>query len=138
MIVKTLDQILGTEDDVHAETWNSRRLLLRRDGVGFSMHDTIMKAGTKTFMWYANHIEAVYCVEGEGEIEDHATGRKHAVRPGTLYCLDKHDKHTVSPRTDLRMICVFNPAVTGHEVHDERGVYPLITDDEPAPKAAAG
>ncbi|MGZ4575073.1 MAG: ectoine synthase, partial [Mycobacteriaceae bacterium] len=27
----------------------------------------------------------------------------------------------------MRMLCVFNPPVTGREVHDENGVYPLIT-----------
>jgi len=26
----------------------------------------------------------------------------------------------------MRMLCVFNPPVTGQEVHDENGVYPLI------------
>jgi len=24
------------------------------------------------------------------------------------------------------MLCVFNPPVTGREVHDENGVYPLV------------
>lgn len=136
MIVKSLEEINGTADDVQAATWYSRRFLLRRDGVGFSMHDTVMKAGTETFMWYANHIEAVYCVDGEGELEDHATGEKYAIKPGVLYCLNKHDKHIMRPRTDLRLICVFNPPLTGREVHDERGVYPLITDDEPTSSAA--
>jgi L-ectoine synthase len=26
----------------------------------------------------------------------------------------------------MRMLCVFNPPVTGREVHDENGVYPLV------------
>jgi L-ectoine synthase len=26
----------------------------------------------------------------------------------------------------MRTVCVFNPPVTGREVHDENGVYPLI------------
>jgi L-ectoine synthase len=40
----------------------SRRFLLRKDGMGFSMHETILRAGTETHMWYANHLEAVYCI----------------------------------------------------------------------------
>jgi L-ectoine synthase len=26
------------------------------------------------------------------------------------------------------MICVFNPPLTGREVHDEEGVYPLLDE----------
>jgi len=28
------------------------------------------------------------------------------------------------------MVCVFNPPVTGREVHDENGVYPLLTEED--------
>jgi len=27
--------------------------------------------------------------------------------------------------TELKLACVFNPPLTGQEVHDENGVYPL-------------
>lgn len=128
MKVKHLDEIINTEDDVKAETWNSRRLLLRKDGMGFSMHDTIIHAGTETWIWYKNHLEAVYCIEGEGEIETVADGKVYKITPGMLYALDEHDKHYLRAKKDMRMICVFNPPVTGKEVHDEDGVYPLIED----------
>ena len=128
MIVRYLEDIVDTENDVHAPTWNSRRLLLNRDGMGFSLHDTIIKAGTETFIWYAHHLEAVYCIAGEGEIETVADGKVYKIRPGMLYALNEHDKHYLraSPETDMRMVCVFNPPLTGQEVHDENGVYPLI------------
>jgi L-ectoine synthase len=29
----------------------------------------------------------------------------------------------------MRTVCVFNPPVTGREVHDENGVYPLIKEE---------
>jgi L-ectoine synthase len=32
-------------------------------------------------------------------------------------------------REEIRCVCVFNPPVTGREVHDENGVYPLVTED---------
>ncbi|MDQ0189750.1 ectoine synthase [Alicyclobacillus cycloheptanicus] len=127
MIVRQLQDIQGTDRDVHAETWSSRRLILRDDNVGFSLHDTIMKAGTDTMMWYKNHIEAVYCIEGEGEIEDLQTGEVHSIRPGTMYLLNNHDQHRVRPKTDLRLVCVFNPPCTGREVHGPDGAYPLST-----------
>jgi L-ectoine synthase len=28
----------------------------------------------------------------------------------------------------MRLICVFNPALVGDEVHDEDGSYPLLND----------
>ncbi|QSO55219.1 ectoine synthase [Alicyclobacillus curvatus] len=128
MIVRQLSDIVATDNDVHGETWVSRRLLLSNDKVGFSLHDTVMKAGTETTMWYKNHVEAVYCIEGQGELEDLVSGRKHQLSPGTLYVLNGHERHVVRPKTDVRMVCVFNPPVTGRETHDEEGAYPLIVD----------
>lgn len=128
MIVRRLEDIVGTDRDVHAENgnWNSRRLSLKDDGMGFSFHDTIIKAGTETFIWYANHLETVYCIDGVGEVETVADGKKHEIRAGTIYILDKHDKHYLRAKTDMRMICGFNPALTGRETHDENGVYPIV------------
>jgi L-ectoine synthase len=129
MIVRSLKELDGTERDVEAPTWRSRRFVLASEKVGFSMHDTVLYAGTETHMWYANHIEAVYCIEGQGELVNEDTGEKHRLEPGTLYLLDGHEHHIVHAHTDLRTVCVFNPPCTGREVHDENGVYPLITEE---------
>jgi L-ectoine synthase len=129
MIVRSLDSLVGTERDVESDTWRSRRFLLASDGMGFSLHDTILHAGTVTRMWYRNHVEAVYCIAGEGELEEVETGIVHPVSPGTMYALDAHDRHVLRATTDLRMVCVFNPPCTGREVHDADGAYPLLTDD---------
>lgn len=126
MILRTLEDILGTERDVEDTNWTSRRLLLADDHMGFSMHDTIIEAGTETQMWYRNHLEAVYCIEGEGSIEDLATGEVHQIGPGTIYALDEHDKHILRAITRIRFVCVFNPPCTGRETHDETGAYPLL------------
>jgi L-ectoine synthase len=42
--------------------------------------------------------------------------------------LDGHERHELHAETDLRMVCVFTPALTGQEVHDEDGAYPLLTE----------
>lgn len=128
MIVRHLDEIIGSERDVHAENgnWVSRRFLLKGDGMGFSFHETTIFAGTETHIWYQNHLEAVYCVAGEGEIEDLETGHIHAIRDGTLYALNGHERHKLRATRDLRLVCVFNPPVTGREVHDANGTYPLL------------
>lgn len=127
MILRRLGDIEGTERDVVAPTFRSRRFLLARDGQRFSFHDTVLHAGTVTEMWYQHHVEAVYCVEGTGDLVDHETGDRHEITPGTLYLLDGHERHTLRAHTDLRMICVFDPPLTGGEVHDEAGTYPLLS-----------
>lgn len=128
MITRNLEDLVGTDRDVRGKTFHSRRFLLKKDGAGFSFHDTVLFAGTETYIWYANHLEAVYCIEGEGELEDLDNQVTHEVKPGFFYCLDGHEKHWLRARKDLRMMCVFTPPLTGAEVHDEQGTYPLLTD----------
>lgn len=84
--------------------------------MGFSLTDTTVLAGTESRLEYTNHMEAAYCIEGEGEIED-AQGNKWIITPGTLYALDKHDKHTVRAKTNMRLICCFTPPLKGQEAH---------------------
>ncbi|WBX79844.1 ectoine synthase [Virgibacillus salarius] len=128
MIVKSLEDIIGTEDETSGENWSSRRFIYKKDGVGFSMNDTIIKAGTNNFFWYKNHIELVYCIEGEGEIEKLETGEVYQLKLGTMYLLDEHDKHELRARTQMRMVCVFNPPLVGSETHTKEGYYPLLTE----------
>ncbi|GAA1526911.1 L-ectoine synthase [Microbacterium ginsengiterrae] len=128
MLIRTIDEITDTDADVQSENWRSKRIILAKEKVGFSVHETTLYAGTESEFCYQNHIEAVFIVEGEGEIEDLATGEVHQLAPGSLYLLNDHDRHRVRPRTQMRTVCVFNPPVTGREVHDENGVYPLVTE----------
>ncbi|GAB6071309.1 ectoine synthase [Thiomicrorhabdus hydrogeniphila] len=128
MIVRNLyDDIIGTDADVDDKQWTSRRLLLANDGMGFSLHDTIIKPNEVLHMWYKNHLEAVYCIEGEGEIYDKATGITHPIREGTVYALNNNDQHSLKALNGkpMRMVCVFNPPVTGRETHDSDGSYNL-------------
>ncbi len=129
MIVTRLESIVGTQRDVAGDGWRSRRLLLRRDGMGFSLHDTLVAAGSRLEMQYANHLEACYCIEGEGAIDDLATGERHAIRAGTVYALDRHDRHVITVERNLRLVCVFNPPLRGGETHDDAGSFPAVADD---------
>jgi L-ectoine synthase len=129
VIVRRLQEVVGTEDDVSASGWTSRRLLLAKHGMGYSVHDTLIHEGASLDLWYKHHLEAVYCIEGEGEIECRDSGRVWPIGPGTIYALDEHDRHTLRAHEQMRMVCVFNPPVTGREVHDEDGAYaPPPTD----------
>lgn len=126
MKVMHLDELNGTENDVEHGNWRSRRFFLADEGVGFSFHVTVLKAGTSTDMWYANHVECVYVYQGSGTLVNRDTGEEHELRPGTMYLLNDSDKHTLIADEDVHCTCVFNPPVAGREVHDENGVYPLL------------
>jgi L-ectoine synthase len=116
MITRKLSEITNTERDVAWGNGRSRRFLLAEDGMGFSLTDTIVDAGTESLLEYKRHLEACYCVEGEGEVEDLA-GNVLPIVPGTMYALDKNDCHYLRAKTTLRLICVFSPALTGTERH---------------------
>lgn len=124
MKIVRLKDLEGTEREVKSPAgWTSVRFLLAKDGMGFSMHETTFPPGLEFDMWYKHHLEAVYCYQGTGEIINRDTGEKFAIEPGTLYALDKHDKHTLRAITELKLVCTFNPPVTGREIHDEEGAY---------------
>jgi L-ectoine synthase len=140
MIVRDLEEAERTDRRVVAENWESTRLLLKGDGMGFSFHITTIYPGTETCIWYKNHLESVYCIDGEGEVEVLAGkegdgkaevenggngGKIYKISPGTIYVLDQHDRHLLRAKTALKLACVFNPPLHGKEVHDENGVYPL-------------
>lgn len=133
MIIRDLKTVRASDRNVESSGWESARLLLREDNMGFSLHVTTLHAGAELKMHYQNHLEAVLVLKGVGTIEDLETGQTHRLRPGVVYALDAHDRHVVRPETDILTVCVFNPPVTGREVHDENGAYPA----SPAPVAAA-
>jgi len=135
MIVRTLEEITDTDRDVITPHWRSKRIVLANDGVGFSVHETVLEAGSVNDFWYANHIEAVFVTQGEGELHDKDNDVTYKLGPGSIYVLNGHEHHQLRPTTEMRTVCVFNPPVTGREVHDENGVYPLITEDELASRA---
>ena len=124
MIIRKLKQIRASDRNVKSEGWESARMLLEDDGMGFSFHLTTLRAGSELKMHYKNHLEAVMVLKGTGTIEDLGTGETHELRPGVLYALNENDRHVVRPETDILTACVFNPPVTGREVHDESGAYP--------------
>ncbi len=128
MIIRKLDEARAGDRNVKSDGWESARLLLADDGMGFSFHITTLYAGAELRMHYQNHLEAVMILKGKGTIEDLATGEIHELSEGTLYALDDNDRHIVRPETEIVCACVFNPPVTGREVHDESGAYPAAPE----------
>lgn len=108
--------------------WESTRLLLKQDNMGFSFHITTIYAGADFRMHYQNHLESVFCIAGEGEVETLADNRVYPISPGTIYILDRHDEHILRARTEMKMACVFNPPLNGSEVHNAEGAYELSAE----------
>ena len=129
MIVRTIEDLktLGSYRE-NPGVWSSARYLLRRDAMGFTLTQTTVAAGASQTMQYKNHVEANLIIEGEGDLTDLATGTVYRLMPGTMYALDQHDRHRIDATTDMRIVCVFSPALAGPETHDEDGSYPLLED----------
>jgi L-ectoine synthase len=116
MIIKQLKSIQNTGLDVNWGNGRSRRFLVQNDGVGFSLVDTIVNPNTESRLEYKKHLEACYCIEGEGEIE--CNGEIYPISEGSLYVLDKHEAHILRAYdNNMRLVCIFTPALRGDEVH---------------------
>ncbi len=130
MIVRNLDEAAAQGRMIVDPNgnWDSTRLLLKDDNMGFSFHITTIYEGADFQMHYQNHLESVFCMSGEGEVETLADGKRYPIKPGTIYVLDKHDKHILRAFKEMKMACVFNPPLNGREVHNAEGAYELEAD----------
>mgnify|MGYP005703001473 CR=1 FL=1 len=129
MIVRHLDDL--KRDGSYRENpgvWSSARYLLRRDGVGITLTETRVSAGSSQEMEYRNHVEANLVIEGRATLTDVTSGQTFQLEAGSMYTLDGHERHRLVAHTDLRIVCVFLPALVGPESHDEHGSYPLLEE----------
>jgi L-ectoine synthase len=121
MIIKTLEEVSGTKGEMHGDKWHSMRLLHAEDGMGVTLTDSILEEGFEMILSQKNHLEACYCLEGEGTVEELETGTIYEIRAGTLYAMNSHDRHRIKAKTQMRVVCTFVPALTGMEKHDADG-----------------
>ncbi len=122
MIVRTLSEIEGSELDVRGDGWRAQRLLVRDDGLGFSLSETTVDGGAEMNLWYKHHNEACFVISGSAELIERDTGITHRIGPGSVYA-PQQDRHTIRVLEPLRLVCVFNPALSGQEKHDADGSY---------------
>ncbi|HEX7171701.1 MAG TPA: ectoine synthase [Candidatus Limnocylindria bacterium] len=122
MRIRTHDEITDGPNDIRGDGWRARRHFVRSDGLGFSLSETSVEAGSEMEIWYKHHQEACYVIEGAAEITERQTGAVHRIGPGDAYA-PGHDRHAIRVLEPLRLVCVFNPALTGQETHDADGSY---------------
>ncbi len=127
MIVRTLEKANASDRRIVSpdSNWESTRLLLKDDGMGYSFHITTIYKGADFHLHYKRHLETVYCISGRGEVETLGDGKKHPIEPGTVYILDQNDDHLLRAFEEMKMACVFNPPLHGKEVHRADGSYGL-------------
>jgi L-ectoine synthase len=130
MIVRNLIEAQNSNRKIVSPdgNWESTRLLLKDDQMGFSFHITTIHQGANFRMHYQNHLESVYCIKGEGEVTTLDNGKTYPIQAGTIYILDQHDRHVLKAFTEMQMACVFNPPLNGKEVHNADGAYELDAD----------
>ena len=100
------------------------RMVLKADGLGFSVSDVRIKAGQESVLWYKHHLEANYILEGKGEVEDLTTRERFALEAGMLYIVGPKDRHRLKSTTDLHILSVLNPPLVGDEQHAADGTFP--------------
>lgn len=119
MFVRSLSEVEKTENYVDWGNGTSHRLLTEKDGMGFTICHTVVKKNSESLLEYRNHLEACYCIDGEGEIED-MSGKVYSIKVGDIYVLNNNDKHFLrgGKNTDLVLVSVFNPPLKGTERHN--------------------
>jgi L-ectoine synthase len=108
-------ELEGTNRHVKAKTYETYRFLLESDHVGVTVTDILLKPGVEADYGYDAHIEIAYCLEGKATLTDLETDAAHDIVPGTMWIAEKGARFRFVAETPTRLICVFNPAFTGHE-----------------------
>ncbi len=137
MFVKSVGALRAAEREKVVAGGSARtvRMLLAEDGIGVSICDVNLAAGNRNELWYKNHWEANYMLEGTGEVSDLTTGESWPLEPGTMYCVGPEDRHSMHAIGDLHLISVFCPALRGDEMHDAEGT---LAPSGPVPPGPSG
>jgi len=98
----------------------SYRFLLEPDRMGFTVAHTVVRAGTSSQLQYSRHLEACYCIAGQGRIATADGSLSWPLEAGVIYALDQHDAHVLiaDEGSDVELISVFNPPLQGDERHN--------------------
>lgn len=119
-VERALAEIEGTERDVFWGAGYSKRLLVKRDGLGFAFCVTIGHADKDSPLEYRNHLESCYYIEGAGEYVWRDGRREIETEDGegTVFVMNRHDAHRMVIRDESVCLSIFTPAIEGTEAHD--------------------
>ena len=135
MLVRTMQQLEseGRVISISHGKATAVRPLTKSDGVGFSMSEARGGKVGHSDLWYKNHWEANLVLAGSLDVIDKNSGEKFTLGQGDVYCVGPDDPHQLVAQTDVELLCIFNPPLTGKEVHDSDGAYPASGPLPPGP-----
>ena len=94
MLIRTLRETRASDRNVQSDGWESARLLLKDDGMGFSMHVTTLNAGLASHAPHTHPNEEVVILK-EGRLEVFANGETRVVGPGAVMFMASNQPHAV-------------------------------------------
>ena len=119
-IVRSLEDIRGTQREIYWGNGYSKRLLIQEDGLGFAFCITTGNSHTDSLIQYRNHFESCYYLSGTGEYE--WDSGSHPIKTGdnwgTVFIMNNNDTHHMRIRDESVCLSIFTPPIEGHECHD--------------------
>lgn len=109
-------QLQGTPRHIRNPTYETHRFLLASDQADVTVTDITLAPDVEAVYGYDQHIEIAYCIEGNAELTDLSTGQIHQISPGTLWVARRGERFRFLARTPTRLVCVFTPPFSGHEM----------------------
>jgi len=122
-VIRTSELSADRTVDCPKGGFRSHRILLASDNTGYTMTKTVVPPNGRQFWHYKHHIESCYCVSGKAILTNATTQEYWAIGADTTYVLDNHEPHWFDAIEETVLICVFNPPLTGREVHGDDGSY---------------
>jgi hypothetical protein len=117
---RSLAKIHGTDRDVFWGNGQSKRMLVKRDGLGFAFCVTVGNPDTDSLLEYRNNLESCYYISGTGEY-DWGSG-KHPILTdkgqATVFIMNNHDTHHMRINQESVCLSIFTPPIEGNESHD--------------------
>ena len=136
MFVKSVDEMRQAGMEMNTADGQARtiRMLTKADGVGFGLSHVSLAAGAEANLWYKHHWQANHVISGTGEVTDLGRGQTWALGPSVAYTVGPEDRHRLRAHSDMLLLSVFSPPLTGDEQHDADGT---LAPSGPVPQGPA-
>lgn len=106
----------GTDHEVKRDDLSSVLLLLKSDGLGFTVARTMIHPAKDFEPFHdKDHVQAYYCIRGNGTVKD-SRGNETKITPGFFFAADKTEKHWIKAKNTLVLLCTISPAIAANEM----------------------
>lgn len=128
MIVRSVSQFFSDLFRDNGTRHPSVRLSFGTQASLYSMHDTVLSAGTTLELRDGDPFEVAYCVSGEGQFLDTVNGDVVAVIAGSIYSLEAPDRIILRTGPHALRVIFFEHAVPD-VIHSatQKSIYALLS-----------